>query len=200
MKKIRLLALVVLLPLLLFGAYMLYNELMDKYAPETIVAETETAEVAENADAEAATAPVELAPDFTVYDIDGNAVKLSDFIGKPVVINFWATWCGPCKTELPWFDQLHTRFGRDVEFLMVNLTDGQRDTKESVSGFVADNGYGFPVYYDTDSSAGISYNVSAIPVTVFIDANGEVTRTVTGVISEKLLTNMVIKMAGDAAE
>ena len=130
-------------------------------------------------------------------DADGNAVKLSDFVGKPVVINFWATWCGYCTDELPLFDNLYKRYGRDVQFMMVNLTDGQRETVSKASQFVENNDYDFPVYFDTENNVGISYNVSAIPVTVFVDENGVVIRTIYGRISEELLTNSVIKMAGD---
>lgn len=68
------------------------------------------------------------APDFPVLDADGNIVRLSDMFGKPVVINFWATWCPPCKRELPDFDRLCREYGDRVVFMMVNLTDGRRDT------------------------------------------------------------------------
>lgn len=68
------------------------------------------------------------APDFPVLDADGNTVRLSDMFGKPVVINFWATWCPPCKRELPDFDRLCREYGDRVVFMMVNLTDGRRDT------------------------------------------------------------------------
>lgn len=68
------------------------------------------------------------APDFPVLDADGNIVRLSDMFGKPVVINFWATWCPPCKRELPDFYRLCREYGDRVVFMMVNLTDGRRDT------------------------------------------------------------------------
>lgn len=199
MKKSKLIILALLTVMLLLGAYKLYNILMDKYAPEILAGQMETMEGTEN-DAAApgiTPAPRAVAGDITVYNAEGNAVSLSDFAGKPVVINFWATWCGPCKNELPWFDKLHTRYGDDVVFMMVNLTDGYRDTVDGVKKFVADNDYGFPVYFDTENSAGISYNVSSIPVTVFVDTDGTIIRTVTGMINETLLTNTVIKMAGD---
>ena len=71
------------------------------------------------------------APDFTVYDQAGNSYRLSDFQGMPVVLNFWASWCGPCKNEMPAFQKAFEIYGQDVHFLIVNLTDGQIETVET---------------------------------------------------------------------
>lgn len=113
-----------------------------------------------------------LAPDFTVYDIDGNEVKLSDYLGTPVVLNFWASWCPPCKAELPDFEEKYLAYGDKVQFLMVNLADGTRETVETASDFIAQEGYTFPVFYDSKSVAAIEYKVRSIPATYFIDADG----------------------------
>ena len=72
--------------------------------------------------------PKNLAPDFTVYDSQGTAVRLSDYRGTPVVLNFWASWCGPCQREMPDFDAVYQQLGEEVQFLMVNVTDGSRET------------------------------------------------------------------------
>ncbi len=112
------------------------------------------------------------APDFTVYDRDGNTVRLSDFLGKPVVLNFWASWCGPCKMEMPDFEEMYKEYGEEVQFIMVNLTDGARETTEIATTFIDANGYTFPVYYDKDSDAALTYQVYGIPVTFFINAEG----------------------------
>ena len=113
-----------------------------------------------------------LAPDFTVYDAEGNPFKLSEFRGKPVILNFWASWCGPCKSEMPDFQELYEEYGGEIHFLMVNMTDGYQETVESASKFIADAGYTFPVYYDTASEAAYTYNVYSIPTTFFIDGEG----------------------------
>ena len=128
-----------------------------------------------------------LAPDFTVYDVQGNPVKLSDFMGTPVVLNFWASWCGPCKAEMPEFDQVCREMAGKVQFLMVNLTDGNAETVESASGFIAQAGYSFPVFYDTDNAAAIAYSVSSIPATFFIDAQGHAVAYYTGTMPRELL-------------
>ena len=125
--------------------------------------------------------------DFSVYDADGSTVTLFEKLGKPIVINFWATWCGPCKMELPHFEKAYKEFGNDVEFMMVNLTDGGRETKEVVLDFLNKNGYTFPVYYDTDYSAAIAYGTNSIPVSVFIDAEGNIVYGYIGAMSEEML-------------
>jgi thiol-disulfide isomerase/thioredoxin len=78
------------------------------------------------------------APDFSMTDKDGNTVTLSGLIanGKPVVLNFWASWCPPCKVEMPEFDRVYQEFGGEVQFVMLNLADGQRETIEKGGQYV----------------------------------------------------------------
>ena len=188
--------LLIVLLVVLAGAMFAYRYLSDKVTPDTggslLDRVTETADTVktgiESSDAgDTSQSDVFPAMDFTVYDIDRNPVKLSDFFGKPILINFWATWCPPCKSELPDFDRVYADYGEDVVFMMVNMTDGSRDTVESASAFTADNGYSFPVYYDCDLNAAYTYGASSIPMTVLIVADGNIVGGQVGVLTEEQL-------------
>lgn len=135
--------------------------------------------------------------DFTVYDSEMNAVKLSEYFGKPIVINFWASWCGPCKSELPAFDAMYEKYGDEVVFMMINLTDGYNETVNGVKEFVFDGGYSFPVYYDTKYDAANTYGIYSIPETVFINTDGSIYHTQLGAMSEKVLENYIKQMIGE---
>ena len=175
-KVLKLVLLVLVFVALILGASRLYDNLsagmeMDMLATQP-TQPTQAAEPGETADPTETTADYS-APDFTVYDIDGNAHKLSDFEGKPVILNFWASWCGPCKSEMPDFQEKYGEYGDTIQFLMVNLTDNSQETVDTASKFISGQGYTFPVFYDTDISAASAYGVYSIPVTYFIDAKGD---------------------------
>ena len=127
------------------------------------------------------------APDFTVQDADGNDVKLSDLQGKPVVLNFWASWCPPCKEEMPYFNNVYEDLGSEVHFMMVCLADGARETKESGMAFIEDKGFTFPVYFDMSGEASAAYGIQSIPATYFIDADGYLVTRAEGGIPEGTL-------------
>ncbi len=125
------------------------------------------------------------ADDFIVYDSGGNEVRLSDLKGKPVVVNFWTSWCGPCKSEMPIFDAAYKMYGDKVEFMMVNLTDGSSETPDNAQDFLKANGYVFPLYHDLAQNAARTYKIYSIPLTLFINADGSVYTTHTGAMNEK---------------
>lgn len=165
----KVLVLLLVLVVLIAGAAVAYNGLADQVELDNLAAgETVPAQVPEGTEA----VKENLAPDFTVYDLEGNAHKLSDFRGKPVIVNFWASWCGPCKSEMPDFQAKFEEYGEDIQFLMVNLTDGSQETVDSAQDYIDGQGYTFPVYFDTDYSGAIAYAVNAIPATYFIGADG----------------------------
>ena len=177
--KKNVIILVLVLVLLIGGASVLYTQLgKDNTTDQLIIhgendGEKDTEAAQQSTSAEDGTEStqqsdkhINKAPDFTVYDADGKAVKLSDYVGKPVVLNFWASWCGPCQSEMPAFDAMYKKYGDRVTFMMVDLTDGSRDTVESAAAFIKARGYSFPVYFDTTLSAASTYGAYSIPMTV----------------------------------
>ena len=127
------------------------------------------------------------APDFAVVDATGNEVTLSSLFGKPIVLNFWASWCPPCKSEMPDFNEVYKELGDEVTFVMVDMTDGMRETQEQASAFIEEQGFSFPVYYDINQEAANSYRVYSLPTTYFIDKNGTVVTGAQGAINKELL-------------
>lgn len=138
-----------------------------------------------------------MAPDFTCYDDAGNAVALSDMRGKPVVVNFFASWCGPCKMEMPYFDECYAKYGDRVTFMMVNLCAFGNDTKENGKQMVESGGWTFPVYFDTDGEAATTYAIRAMPTTVFVSAEGELKGRHTGMMDRETLEKTVQAMIGE---
>lgn len=185
-KLLKLLIWVLAFAVVIVGASLLYNRLSGEVELSGIATTPQATEYTGEAVSETEEQP-SLAPDFTVYDLDGNAHKLSDFQGKPVLLNFWASWCGPCQMEMPDFQDYYEKFGEQVHFVIVNLTDGQQETVESASAFIEEKGYTFPVYYDTDIDAAAKYGVSAVPVSYFINAEGRFVAWAQGAMDADML-------------
>ena len=182
--------LILVFALLLGGASVLYARLGQTMAPDQLaVQQTQPQQTGADAAEETQETAPELveAPDFTVYDAEGGEVRLSDFEGKPTVVNFWASWCGPCQMEMPDFQDKFLELGESVNFLMVNMTDGSRETLETASAFIAEQGYTFPVFYDTQVDAAMAYGVNSLPTTYFIDAEGHAIAQATGAIDAATL-------------
>lgn len=176
------------------GAYLLYSRLGQQTpAPQLATGkpQSSTTETTQPNDTQTETTPTKPeqapAPDFTVFDRDGKPVKLSQFHGKPIVLNFWASWCGPCKNEMPDFQALYEIYGNDIHFVMVNMTDGSRETQKTAESFLQKTGYTFPVYFDLDSKADIAYQVYSLPTTYIIDRDGHLVAKGTGTLTKEAL-------------
>ena len=118
------------------------------------------------------------APDFVLTDLEGHNVKLSDLRGKAVVLNFWATWCPPCKEEIPWFVELQKRYGsQGLQVVGVSMDDG--DLKD-VKKFAAENSINYPVLLGKEKVAEQYGGIDYLPTTFYIDRNGVVMDRVFG--------------------
>ncbi len=182
-NKRTLLIIILVFALLIGGATLLYRQLGQNITAERL--STQAAQQ-EGSNDESETEQKTKAPDFTVYDAEGNEVHLSDYVGKPIVLNFWASWCGPCQMEMPDFHEKYLVLSEDVNFLMVNMTTG-RETMESASAFIEKNEYSFPVFYDINSDAALTYGAYSLPTTFFIDADGYAVAQATGAIDAETL-------------
>jgi thiol-disulfide isomerase/thioredoxin len=120
------------------------------------------------------------APDFTLPSIDGKQTSLADFQGKKVILNFWATWCPPCKAEMPEMQKFHEQYGKDVSIVAVNLTSTEAGPKQ-VQSFLKERGFTFPVLLDQKDVVGTKkYQVITIPTSYFINEQGQIVERVDG--------------------
>ena len=142
------------------------------------------------------------APDFQMETGDGTAVTLLETLdGRPAVINFWASTCGPCKTEMPDFQTAFTSYGEDVQFLMVNVGDAMSgETREKAEAYLEEEGYTFPVYYDVEYSGVTAYGLRGFPSTFFLDEVGNVTAYAGGMLTQSMLADGLAMIYPDAAE
>ena len=186
-RKKALLVILLVFVVTLVVATVLYRQLGQTVVTDQLEVQT-TPTTQETEETEAQTEPEKMkAPDFTVYDAEGNEVHLTDFVGKPIVLNFWASWCGPCKMEMPDFNEKYLELGEEVQFLMINMTDGSRETVEIASEFIKESGYSFPVFYDTKMDAANTYGAYSLPMTFFVDAQGYPVARATGAIDAETL-------------
>ncbi len=135
------------------------------------------------------------APDFGLTTLGGEKVKLSDYKGKKVILNFWATWCPPCKAEMPHMEKYYEKNAdkENVEILAVNLTSmdkGEKKVKEFVDGY----GLTFPILLDAEGKIGEEYQAFTIPTTYMIDTKGNIQHKIVGPMNEDMMGKMVAGM------
>lgn len=136
----------------------------------------------------------DLAPDFTLPSLEGKSKKLSDFRGKKVIINFWATWCGPCKAEMPEMQTYYEKHkGQDFTILGVNMTDTEK-SKSGIKPFAKEYGVTFPVVLDTKGKVMSTYQVTGFPTSYFIDKQGVIQYKLVGAMNKDMIHKVVGKM------
>lgn len=204
MNKYKPLILVVVVIILFAGGSYLYNNMNEKLIQENNIKRIEESNTNNNIDEITETQTTQdmetdkiLAPDFELKDLDGNTITLSDYVGKIVVLNFWASWCGPCKSEMPDFNELYEeeiKDNEDIVFFAINLTDRQRETEAKVRKFVEKNNITIPVLLDEGAVTGYYYGVDSIPVTIVIDREGNVETGIMGMTDKQTLKDMIAEV------
>lgn len=155
----------------------------------------EEATEAETEEEEEAAEEVKTIPaiDFTLKDQYGNTHTLSDYKGKTVFLNFWATWCSPCRAEMPDIQKLYEEFQQeDIVILGVAAPNlGREKSEEGIKGFLEENGYTYPVVMDTEAEAFQAYGINSFPTTFMIDKDGNVFGYIPGQLSEETMRDII---------
>lgn len=135
----------------------------------------------------------QMAPDFELPQLTGGTVRLSEYRGKTVVLNFWASWCPPCRIEMPFMENYYQEYkgAENVEILAVNMTELERGSREKVDEFVAEHELTFPILMDEVSAVMNLYKVMIYPTTYIINAEGKITDKVMVSMDEKYLKELV---------
>lgn len=193
-KHVGVIVAAVVFAVLLIGAGVAYSALAPAADNKQIevtgtdaVQETEVDAADDTGDGNGTNAATTPAPDFTMTDADGATLTLADFKGKPVLLNFWASWCGPCQSEMPDIQKAWEAHAQDIDFVIVNMTGMSGETEQAARTFLADNGYTFPVYFDKDSSAAAAFGVNSIPQTYLIDAEGNILGGYMGAMTSSII-------------
>lgn len=208
MKKYSFILWIIIFVLVIGGGYYFTEKFGGKESPDPIVEvpQEEDTEGDENSPPVAEEAPVADAiselkvktpftPEFTVVNNEGEEVSISEFKGKKVIINFWASWCPPCVEEMPEFQILHNELDpEETVLLAINLTDGQRETKTLANNFLAENNLDMNVLYDTQGNAFYEFNVTSIPQTFFLDEDGSVQYSILGMTNKTVLDAVLERM------
>lgn len=131
--------------------------------------------------------------DFTMQDPDGNNVNLSSFEGKPVILNFWTSWCTYCRAEMPHFEEAYKQYGDQIQFIMLNAVKSEKNAEDG-RNFINSSGYTFPVFYDTDGKATTLYSIRGFPATIFIDKDGKIVERSLGELTREKLNENIQKL------
>ncbi len=131
------------------------------------------------------------APDFALVSLDGSKVKLSDYRGKAVLLNFWATWCSPCRVEMPWFEDLQKQYGKDGLVVLGIAMDDSEPAK--IAQFASELGVNYPVLLGTDQVSDDYGSVQYLPTTFYIGRDGIIVDKLTGLLDRKDIEDAVKK-------
>ncbi|QHS24257.1 TlpA family protein disulfide reductase [Virgibacillus sp. MSP4-1] len=145
----------------------------------------------QEAEADVGTNVDDQAPDFELTTLTGKTEKLSDYRGEPVMINFWASWCGPCRSEMPAMQNMYEQ--NDINILAVNLTT-QETKRQDIPDFVDEFQLTFPVLLDVEGKTGSAYQIGSIPTSYFVNSDGIISYKHTGPLNEEQIMQQFEKM------
>jgi thiol-disulfide isomerase/thioredoxin len=179
----------VVIGILIYAAYAFYN----KNKPSGLPQQPQTSQSDTNLKP---SAERRAAPDIVLKDINERTIRLSDYQGKVVLLNFWASWCPPCKSEMPELDKTAQELANrsDAVLLTVNLTDGVRETADKAKKYINDNHFSMNVLLDTEGKAANDYGISSIPATFIIDKEGRVYHSIVGPTTKDALMGYINKL------
>jgi len=139
----------------------------------------------------------EPAPEVTLTDFEGEAFSLQDYEGRPVVMNFWASWCPFCAAEMPDFEKVHRSVSEDVTFLGIDQCEScQGGSRDAAERLAHETGVSYRLAEDPNGSVFVAFGGSSMPTTIFIDANGRVVESVGGMMSEGQLRDYIARLFG----
>ncbi len=139
-----------------------------------------------------------LAPDFTVGSLDDSSITLSSLRGNPVLMNVWASWCLPCRAEMPAIQNIYREYSsQGLQVLAINATN--QDELADVTSFIQENRLTFPIFLDLNGNVSDLYQVRSLPTTYFIDQEGVIIKIIVGQMSEALLRIQIDQMLADKA-
>jgi len=131
-----------------------------------------------------------LMPDFSLEDLDGNEIDVSVYQGSPLVLNYWASWCGPCRAEMPALERIHAEYAKDG-LVILGINGTNQDNLKSVVEFIKQYQLTFPVLLDQNGHVGRLYQIQSLPTTFFINPDGTIADLVTGGMSETLIRSKI---------
>ncbi|MCG6913640.1 TlpA family protein disulfide reductase [bacterium BMS3Abin03] len=135
------------------------------------------------------------APDFTLYDVDSNQVKLSDYSGKVVILDFWATWCPPCRRGIPDLISIQSEYKDNLVVIGISLDD--ETTQGDIPSFMKSFGINYPIVFGTMDVVTAYGNIEAIPTSFIIDQSGNIIKSYMGLVPKNIIKNEIDSLLGE---